>query len=60
MNLNGIGTLPGMLRPTHAEPRTRIFFARVGSMGPLTYGHLLNSARTDQPVMRGGRLDVKA
>ena len=41
-----------------AEERT--FFARVGSMGPLTYGHLLNSARTDQPVMRGGRLDVKA
>ena len=115
MNLNGIGTLPGMLRPTHAEPRARIengqngqaipaagttvvrpvrevtpaadlnqtlpveppagtdpelwsvlsaeertFFARVGSMGPLTYVHLLNSARTDQPVMRGGRLDVKA
>jgi hypothetical protein len=115
MNLNGIGTLPGMLRPTHTEPRTRVengqtgqhvpasapaavrstreatpaaelnqtlpveppagtdpelwsvlsseeraFFAKVGSMGPLTYGHLLNSARTDQPVMRGGRLDVKA
>jgi hypothetical protein len=114
MNLNGIGPLPGMIRPTHAEPRTRIengqngqglpapapaavrptrevtaaelnqtlpveppagtdpelwsvlsaeertFFARVGSMGPLTYGHLLNSARSDQPVMRGGRLDVKA
>lgn len=115
MNLNGIGPLPGMLRPTHTEPRTRVengqngqavpavntpavrpnrevapapelnqtlpvepppgtdpelwsvlsaeersFFARVGSMGPLTYGHLLNSARSDQPVMRGGRLDVKA
>lgn len=115
MNLNGIGTLPGMLRPTLPEPRTRIengqtgqavqvpahpavrptreinpttelnqtlpveappgtdpelwsvlsseertFFAKVGSMGPLTYGHLLNSSRTDQPVMRGGRLDVKA
>ena len=115
MNLNGIGSLPGMLRPTHAEPRTRVengqngqgvtaptpaaprptrevpaaaehaqtlpveppagtdpelwsvlsaeertFFARVGSMGPLTNGHLLSSARSDQPVMRGGRLDVKA
>ena len=115
MNLNGIGPLPGMLRPPHAEPRTRVengqngqavpaantpavrpnreptaaaelnqtlpvepppgtdpelwsvlsaeertFFARVGSMGPLTYGHLLSSARSDQPVMRGGRLDVKA
>jgi hypothetical protein len=115
MNLNGIGTLPGTLRPTHPEPRTRVdngqtghavpatapaavrpvrevtpatdlnqtlpveapagtdpelwsvlsseertFFARVGSMGPLTYGHLLHSARTDEPVMRGGRLDVKA
>jgi hypothetical protein len=115
MNLNGIGNLPGMLRPTHPEPRTRVengqtgqtlpapapagvrptreaapaaelnqtlpveppagtdpelwsvlsseeraFFAKAGSMGPLTYGHLLNSARTDQPVMRGGRLDVKA
>lgn len=115
MNLNGIGSMPGMLRPTNPEPRTRVengqngqpvpapatapvrplrevtpaadlnqtlpveapagtdpelwsvlsaeersFFAKVGSMGPLTYGHLLNSARTDQPVMRGGRLDVKA
>ncbi|HEX6925007.1 MAG TPA: hypothetical protein VF167_06235 [Longimicrobiaceae bacterium] len=114
MNLNGIGSLHGMLRPSQAEPRTRVesgnahqpvpapttaptrparevnpaelsqtlplepppgtdpelwavlsseeraFFAKVGSMGPLTYGHLLNSARTDQPVMRGGRLDVKA
>lgn len=115
MNLNGIGTLPGMIRPTHPEPRTRVengatgqtiaapapagvrqpreiapaadinqtlpvdpppgtdpelwsvlsseertFFAKVGSMGPLTYGHLLNSSRTDEPVMRGGRLDVKA
>lgn len=114
MNLNGIGSLHGMLRPTNPEPRTRVengqpqqavpapataparparetsaaelnqtlpvepppgtdpelwsvlsaeersFFARVGSMGPLTYGHLLNSARSDQPVMRGGRLDVKA
>lgn len=115
MNLNGIGSLPGMVRPTHAEPRTRVengqngqaipapapasvrpvrevtpvadlnqtlpvepppgtdpelwsvlsaeersFFAKVGSMGPLTYGHLLNTARSDQPVMRGGRLDVKA
>lgn len=115
MNLNGIGTLPGMIRPSHPEPRPRVengqsghavpatvpavqrpireispaadlnqtlpveappgtdpelwsvlsteertFFARVGSMGPLTYGHLLNSSRTDEPVMRGGRLDVKA
>ena len=115
MNLNGIGNLPGMLRPTHPEPRTRVdngqngpavqsqtatlvrptreapaaadlaqtlpieppagtdpelwsvlsseersFFAKVGNMGPLTYGHLLTSARSDQPVMRGGRLDVKA
>lgn len=115
MNLNGIAPLPGMLRPTHTDPRTRVengqngqpvpavgtgpvrpvrevtpaadlnqtlpveppagtdpelwsvlsaeertFFAKVGSMGPLTYGHLLNSARSDQPVMRGGRLDVKA
>ena len=24
MNLNGIGSMPGMLRPTHAEPRTRV------------------------------------
>jgi hypothetical protein len=115
MNLNGIGNLPGMLRPTHTDPRTRVengqnghavpapaqtavrptreatpaaelaqtlpvepppgtdpelwsvlsseersFFAKVGSMGPLTYGHLLTSSRSDQPVMRGGRLDVKA
>lgn len=115
MNLNGIGTLPGMIRPTQPEQRPRVdtghtgpavgapapaaapqvrpatpasdlnqtlpvepppgtdpelwsvlsteeraFFARTGAMGPLTYGHLLDSTRRDTPVMRGGRLDVKA
>lgn len=37
----------------------RAFFARVGTMGPLTYGRMTSPAAAS-PSMRGGRLDVKA
>lgn len=36
----------------------RAFFARVGSMGPLTYGRL-SAAQSAPPAARGVRLDVK-
>lgn len=42
---------------THEE---RAFFAKVGAMGPLTYGHVLTSQNVGAPVARGGRLDVRA
>ena len=113
MNLNGIGNLPGMLRPTHPDPRTRVengqsghavpalgqtavrptreatpaaelaqtlpvepppgtdpalwsvltgeeraFFAKVGTLGPLTYGRVMQ-AQNAPPSIRGGRLDIK-
>jgi hypothetical protein len=40
----------------------RAFFARLGAMGPLTYGRVLAGQMppTPSPVSRGGRLDVKA
>lgn len=38
----------------------RNFFAKVGAMGPLTYGHLMTAQSTDTPIVRGGRLDVRA
>ncbi|HEX7020323.1 MAG TPA: hypothetical protein VF159_09950 [Gemmatimonadaceae bacterium] len=38
----------------------RAFFAKMGAMGPLTYGKVMNEARAQQlPATRGGRLDVK-
>lgn len=37
----------------------RAFFARVGTMGPLTYGRM-TAPPAASPSMRGGRLDVKA
>lgn len=38
----------------------RAYFARMGAMGPLTYGKVMNEARSAQlPATRGGRLDVK-
>lgn len=36
----------------------RAFFARVGSMGPLTYGRI-STTQSAPPLARGGRLDVK-
>lgn len=52
------GTDPELWRILSREERDR--FARAGAMGPLTYGYLINSGRNDLPVVRGGRLDVKA
>ncbi len=52
------GTDPQLWSVLTSEERS--FFAKIGAMGPLTYGHVLSSARTDTPIMRGGRLDVKA
>jgi hypothetical protein len=58
--------------PVHAPPGTdpelwsvlnseeRAFFAKVGAMGPLTYGRVLSGqAATPSHDMRGGRLNVK-
>ena len=38
----------------------RAYFAKVGAMGPLTYGRALQELKAAQlPSARGGRLDVK-
>jgi hypothetical protein len=37
----------------------RAFFAKVGAMGPLTYGRLMQAQSTEVPTARGGRLDVR-
>lgn len=52
------GTDPGLWRVLSPGERDR--FARAGAMGPLTYGYLISSGRSDLPIVRGGRLDVKA
>jgi hypothetical protein len=36
----------------------RTFFAKLGSMGPLTYGRVMQAPNAP-PTIRGGRLDVK-
>jgi hypothetical protein len=39
----------------------RAYFAKISSMGPLTYGRpSAPTLATDSPMVRGGRLDVKA
>jgi len=39
----------------------RSYFAKLGAMGPLTYGRVLSGQLPSSPPMaRGGRLDVKA
>ena len=39
----------------------RSYFAKLGAMGPLTYGRVLSGQMpTSAPMARGGRLDVKA
>lgn len=39
----------------------RAYFAKLGAMGPLTYGRVLSGQLpTSAPMARGGRLDVKA
>ena len=52
------GTDPELWGVLTSEERS--FFAKVGAMGPLTYGHVLSSSRTDAPIIRGNRLDVRA
>lgn len=39
----------------------RAYFAKLGAMGPLTYGRVLSGQMpAPAPMARGGRLDVKA
>jgi len=38
----------------------RSFFVKAGAMGPLTYGRFASNQPTAAPMMRGGRLDIKA
>ncbi len=70
-NVGGIAQPAQSSLPASAPPGTdpelwsvltgeeRAFFARVGTMGPLTYGRM-TAAPAASPSMRGGRLDVKA
>ena len=52
------GTDPELWSVLSAEER--VFFAKLGAMGPLTYGRVLSQAQqTSAPTARGGRLDVK-
>ncbi len=52
------GTDPVLWNVLSAEER--VWFARVGAMGPLTYGRVLNGqAAPPTPDVRGGRLDLK-
>lgn len=46
---------------TVLTPDERAYFARLGAMGPLTYGRVLSGqAPAPAPAARGVRLDVKA
>lgn len=52
------GTDPELWSVLSAEER--VFFAKLGAMGPLTYGRLLSQVQQPAvPGTRGGRLDVK-
>jgi hypothetical protein len=52
------GTDPELWNVLSSEER--VFFAKLGAMGPLTYGRVLSQAhQTPAPAARGGRLDVK-
>lgn len=50
------GTDPALWSVLTAEERG--FFARMGAMGPLTYGRMA-AGTAAAPALRGGRLDVK-
>jgi hypothetical protein len=52
------GTDPELWSVLSAEER--VFFAKVGAMGPLTYGRVSAEMRAESSIPRGGRLDVKA
>lgn len=52
------GTDPELWSVLSADER--VFFAKLGAMGPLTYGRVLSHAQQPSvPGARGGRLDVK-
>ena len=51
------GTDPELWSVLSADER--VFFAKLGAMGPLTYGRVLSQAQPSVPGARGGRLDVK-
>jgi hypothetical protein len=52
------GTDPTLWNVLNAEERE--FFAKVGAMGPLTYGRVLTGHMAPPtPAIRGGRLDLK-
>ena len=52
------GTDPELWNVLSADER--VFFAKLGAMGPLTYGRVLSQAQQSSvPAARGGRLDVK-
>jgi hypothetical protein len=52
------GTDPELWSVLSADER--VFFAKLGAMGPLTYGRVLSQAQQPSvPAARGGRLDVK-
>ncbi|MEP6733516.1 MAG: hypothetical protein ABJE10_22920 [bacterium] len=52
------GTDPDLWSVLSASERT--FFAKVGAMGPLTYGRVIkDGAQNTTPALRGGRLDIR-
>jgi hypothetical protein len=51
------GTDPELWSVLSAEER--VFFAKLGAMGPLTYGRISNQMRAETAIPRGGRLDVR-
>lgn len=51
------GTDPELWSVLSAEER--VFFARIGAMGPLTYGRIANELRSQPAIARGGRIDLK-
>lgn len=52
------GTDPELWNVLNAEERA--FFAKIGAMGPLTYGRVLSGQMTPPASsLRGGRLDFK-
>jgi hypothetical protein len=52
------GTDPELWNVLTAEERT--FFAKLGAMGPLTYGRVLSGQlATPAESLRGGRVNVK-
>ena len=52
------GTDPELWAVLTADERA--YFAKLGAMGPLTYGRVLQQQQAAAPMARGGRIDVKA